>query len=179
MNVKRLIFWAAVFCGLLCYVVMFEAKAPRPEKAAAPQQIKVFPFPSDSIQKIILQANTRKAELLKTENGWELSAPQKMALTQENVESLISTITSLIQIEVVSEDVQDLRQFGLDDPAMSIALYRGNDNQPVVLDVGSNTPTGVSMYAMVRGSNEVIQIGTLLRFSINSFFDMLDRLHSS
>ncbi len=179
MNVKRLAFWAAVFCGLLCYVVMFEAKAPRTEKAAAPQQIKVFPFPSDSIQKIILQANTRKAELLKTANGWELSAPQKMALTQENVESLISTITSLIQIEVVSEDAQDLRQFGLDEPAMSIALYRGNDNQPVVLDVGSNTPTGVSMYAMVRGSNEVIQIGTLLRFSINSFFDMLDRVRSS
>lgn len=179
MNVKRLAFWAAVFCGLLCHVVMFDAKAPRTEKVTAPQQIKVFPFSPDSIQKIALQANTRKAALLKTEHGWELSAPKKMALKQENVESLISTITGLIQIEVVSQGVQDLHQFGLDDPAMCIALYCGNDNQPVILDVGSNTPTGVSMYAMVRGSNEVIQIGTLLRFSINSFFDMLDRSGSS
>ncbi len=179
MNVKRLAFWAAVFCGLLGYVVFFEATPPRTEKDPAAQQTKVFSFPPESIQKIVLQTGSRTAELRKTANGWELSFPHTMALTQENVASLISTITGLIQIEVVSEDLQDLRQFGLDHPTMRIALYCGNSNQPIILEVGNDTPTGVSMYAMVQGSAQVIQIGTLLRFSVHSFFDMLDRSRTS
>ena len=178
MNIKRLIFWAALFCALLGYVAVFDSSAPRKEKASVAQLVKVFLFPADAIQRIELRTGTKKTELVRKEKGWELSSPEKMDLKQENVESLLSSIAGLIKIEVVSEGTRDLRQYGLENPDSSIALYRAGDVKPVILDIGSDTPTGVSMYAMVQGSNEVIQVGTLLRFSIKSFLEMQTRATS-
>ena len=175
MNIKRLIFWAALFCALLGYVAVFDSRAPRKEKASVAQLIKVFPFSEDAIQKIALRTGTKTTELVRKEKGWELSSPAQTNLKQDNVESLLSSIAGLIKIEVVSEGTKDLRQYGLENPDSSIALYRAGDVNPVILDIGSDTPTGVSMYAMVRGSNEVIQVGTLLRFSIKSFLEMQSR----
>jgi hypothetical protein len=175
MNIKRLIFWAALFCALLGYVALFDSRAPRKEKASVAQLVKVFSFPADAIQKIELRTGTQTTGLVRKETGWELSSPAQINLNQDNVESLLSSIAGLIKIEVVSEGTKDLRQYGLENPDSSIALYRAGDVNPVILDIGSDTPTGVSMYAMVRGSNEVIQVGTLLRFSIKSFLEMQSR----
>jgi hypothetical protein len=175
MNIKRLIFWAALFCALLGYVAVFDSRAPRKEKASVAQLIKVFPFSEDAIQKIALRTGTKTTELVRKEKGWELSSPAQTNLKQDNVESLLSSIAGLIKIEVVSEGTKDLRQYGLENPDSSIALYRAGDVNPVILDIGSDTPTGVSMYVMVRGSDEVIQVGTLLRFSIKSFLEMQSR----
>jgi hypothetical protein len=175
MNIKRLIFWAALFCALLGYVVVFESSAPRKEIASIKQQIKVFPFPASAIKRIALRTGTKKIELVRKQKGWELFSPAPISLKQENVESLLSSIADLIKIAVVSEGTKNLSQYGLENPDSSITLYRAGDDNPVILDIGNDTPTGVSMYAMVRGSNEVIQVGTLLRFSINSFMEMQAR----
>ena len=175
MNIKRLIFWAALFCALLGYVGIFESSAPRKETASIKQQVKVFPFPASAINRIELRTGSNKTELVRKEKGWELSSPAPISLKQENVESLLSSIADLIKIAVMSEGTKDLRQYGLEKPDSSITLYRASDDNPVILDIGNDTPTGVSMYAMVRGSNEVIQVGTFLRFSINSFMEMQAR----
>jgi hypothetical protein len=174
MNSKRLIFWAALFCALLGYVVVFQKSAPRKETTNA-QLVKVFSFPADSIEKIVLRTGTKTSELVKKDNRWEIASPAHLNPNQDTIDSLLSTITGLIKIEVVSEDPKDLRQYGLENPDSSVTLYRGSDATPVVLDIGSDTPTGVSMYARLRGSNEVIQVGTLLRFSIKSFLEMQTR----
>jgi hypothetical protein len=175
MNIKRLLFWAALFCALLGYVAVFESRAPRTEKASGAQMVRVFSIPEGSIQKIELRTGTKTTELVRKEKDWDVSSPVRINIKQENVESLLSTITGLIKIEVVSEGTKDLRQYGLEKPDSSIALYCAGDVNPVILDIGSDTPTGVSMYAMVRGSNEVIQVGTLLRFSIKTFLEMQTR----
>ena len=172
MNSKRLIFWAALFCALLGYVVVFQKSAPHKEKTTNAQLVKVFSFPADSIEKIELRIGTQTAKLVRKKTGWESDSPAHTGITQDTFESLLSTIEGLIKIEVVSEGTKDLRQYGLENPGSSIALYRAGDVNPVILDIGSDTPTGVSMYAMLQGSNEVIQVGTLLRFSIKSFLNM-------
>jgi hypothetical protein len=178
MNIKRLIFWAALFCALLGYVALFDSRAPRKEKASVAQLVKVFSFPADAIQKIELRTGTQTTGLVRKETGWEIDSSAQISLKQENVESLLSTIEGLVKIEVVSEGTKDLRQYGLEQPETSIAIYRKGDNNPVILDIGSDTPTGVSMYATIRGSNEVIQVGTLLKFSIKSFLEMQSRTGS-
>jgi hypothetical protein len=95
-----------------------------------------------------------------------------MSLNQETVESLISAVVDLVQIEVVTNDAVDVTQYGLDQPHTILSLFFKEDNTPVTLLLGKDSPAGLSMYAMIRGSNEVIQIGTLLRFSINTFMEL-------
>jgi hypothetical protein len=103
-----------------------------------------------------------------------LSSPDHAVLNQDQVESLLSSITGLVKIEVVSEGTEELSQYGLANPDMSITLAL-DAAPPVTLFIGTNCPTGVSMYGLIKGTKEVMQIGTLLRFSINSFLDIVAR----
>jgi len=171
MNVKRMLILAALFCALLGYVLFFELPVPQQSKPAAEQLVKVFPFPESAIQSIAIRTGAVQATLTRRDKRWELSAPARTGLNQEQVESLLSTITGLVQIEIVSQGTDELRQYGLENPAMSITLSAAGA-APVTLLVGSDCPTGVSMYGMLQGTKDVIQIGTLLKFSINSFLDM-------
>jgi hypothetical protein len=177
MNVKRMLTLAALFCVLLGYVLFFESPAPRQSKPAAEQLVKVFPFPENAIQSIAIRTGSLQATLARRDNRWELTVPARAVLNQEQAESLLSTITGLVQIEVVSQGAENLRQYGLENPAMSITLSAAGAAS-VTLLVGSDCPTGVSMYAMIQGTKDVIQIGTLLKFSINSFLDMYARTAS-
>ena len=171
MKIQRLLIFAAVFCALLGYVVLFEAPAPQKSKPAAEQLVRVFPVAESAIKSIKISRGAAQAILTRHAQRWELSSPAPAPLNRERVESLLSTITGLVRIEVVSEATEDFRQYGLENPSMSITLS-AEGAPPSTLLVGSDCPTGVSMYGMIKGTKEVIQIGTLLRFSINSFLDM-------
>ena len=174
MKVQRILILAVVFCALLGYVLLAESPAPRKSKPAAEQLVKIFPVPESAIQSIEIRKGPAQVTLIRRDKLWELSAPVRAELSQEQVESLLSTITGLVRIEVVSEGTEELRQYGLEHPAMSITLSTAGTS-PVTLLVGSDCPTGVSMYAMIQGTKDVIQVGTLLRFSINSFLDLYAR----
>jgi hypothetical protein len=174
MNVKRMLILAALFCALLGYVLYFESPALKQSKPAAEQLVKVFPFPESAIQSMVIRSGAVQATLTRRDQRWELSAPARAVLNHEQAESLLSTITGLVQIEIVSQGTEELRQYGLENPAMSITLSAAGA-APVTLLVGSDCPTGVSMYGMLQGTKDVIQIGTLLKFSINSFLDMYAR----
>jgi hypothetical protein len=174
MNVKRMVILAALFCALLGYVLFFETPALKQSKPSAEQLAKVFPFPESAIQSIAIRTGVVQATLTRRDQRWELSAPARAGLNQEQVESLLSTITGLVQIEVVSQGTEELGQYGLENPSMNITLSAAGA-APVTLLVGSDCPTGVSMYGMIQGTKDVIQIGTLLKFSINSFLEMYAR----
>jgi hypothetical protein len=170
MKVQRILILAVVFCALLGYVLLAESPAPRKSKPAAEALVKVFPVPESAIQRMEIRKGPAQVTLIRRGEGWELSSSVGSGLSQEQVESLLSTITGLVRIDVVSEGTEDLRQYGLEHPAMSITLSPAGTS-PITLLVGSDCPTGVSMYAMIQGTKDVIQVGTLLRFSINSFLD--------
>ncbi len=174
MKVKRLLLFAAVFCALLGYVVIFESPALKKSKAAPQQLVKVFSFPESAIKSIEISRGPVQATLTRHDRLWELSSPDHAVLNQDQVESLLSSITGLVKIEVVSEGTEDLSQYGLGNPDMSITLAL-EAAAPVTLFIGNNCPTGVSMYGLIKGTKEVMQIGTLLRFSINSFLDIFAR----
>jgi len=174
MNVKRMVILAALFCALLGYVLFFESPALKQSKPAAEQLVKVFSFPENAIQSMVIRTGSVQATLTRRDKRWELSAPARTVLNQEQAESLLSTITGLVQIEIVSQGTEELGQYGLENPAMSITLSAAGA-APVTLLVGSDCPTGVSMYGMLQGTKDVIQVGTLLKFSINSFLDMYVR----
>jgi hypothetical protein len=174
MKVQRLLIFSVVFCALLGYVLLVESPAPRKSKPAAEQMMKIFPIPENAIQSIEIHRGPVQATLIRRDTLWEFSASVRVKLNQEQVESLLSTITGLVQIDVVTEGTEELGQYGLEHPAMSITLSAAGA-LPVTLLVGSDCPTGVSMYAMVQGTKSVIQIGNLLKFSINSFLDRYAR----
>jgi hypothetical protein len=174
MKLQRLIFFAVVFCALLGYVVIIDSPAPQKTKPAAPQLVRVFSFPETAITGIEIRKGAVQATLFRRDRLWEISVPSRATLQQDQADSLLSTIAGLIKIETVEKQAAALGQYGLEKPVMSLTVSCENA-QPVTLLIGDTCPTGVSMYAMIQGSKEVIQIGTLLRFSIDTLLEMYTR----
>jgi len=174
MKIQRLLFFAAVFCALLGYVVLVDSPLTKKPKTASQQLVRVFSFPESAITGVEIHKGTVQVKLTRHGKLWEMSIPSRATLHPDQADSLLSSIAGLIKIDVVGEGTSELGQYGLNNPGMSLTL-RFEGAAPVTLLVGSNCPTGVSMYGMLQGTKEVLQIGTLLRFSIDNLLDMYAR----
>jgi hypothetical protein len=171
MNLKRLFFWAFIFSVLLGYVLLTEQKpAEKKELPQSTQLVKVFSFSPKKMQRVEIIQKNKKVILKKNPENWEIVSPDsKNEIRQEAVNSIISAITDTINIEVITDAPEDLTQYGLSLPSTILNIFLDNKEDPIVFLMGGKTPTTISMYAMLKGGNTVITIGTFLSSSINSF----------
>jgi hypothetical protein len=170
MGGKRLIILAILFCALLSYVFLVEEKKTEQEIRPGSDLVKVFSIPQEKISEIDVVHGSSRAVLRNADDGWQVSRLQGPDKRQELVQSLVSSIIGLVKVEVVDETPTDIAQYGLEDPIITVTLILKSKAPPVRLLVGNESPTGISLYAMVEGENTVILIGSYLRFSINTFF---------
>jgi len=171
MNLKRLFFWAFIFSVLLGYVLLTEKKpVEKKELTDNTKLVKVFSFAPDEMQKVEIIQKNKKVILKKISKKWELVSPEpKREIRQEAITSIISAITDTINIEVITDNPEDLTQYGLSSPSTILNIFLEGKDEPIVFLLGGKTPTTISLYAMLKGGNTVITIGTFLSSSINSF----------
>ena len=170
MGGKRLIVLAILFCALLSFVFLVEEKKPEKEFQPGIDLVNVFSIPQEKISEIDVVHGSSRAVLRNTDDGWQVSRLQGPNQRQELVQSLVSSIIDLIKVDVIDENPADISQYGLKDPIITVTLILKSKAPPVRLLVGNESPTGISLYAMVEGENTVILVGSYLRFSINTFF---------
>ena len=171
MNLKRLFFWAFIFSVLLGYVLLTEKKpVEKKEFTESTKLVKVFSFSPEDMQSVEIIQKDKKVILKKISEKWEIVSPEaKQEIRQEAVTSIISAITDTINIEVITDVPEDLTQYGLSSPSTILNIFLAGKDEPIVFLLGSKTPTTISLYAMRKGENTVITIGTFLSSSINSF----------
>jgi len=157
MNLKRLFFWAFIFSVLLGYVLLTEQKPAEKEPVKdSTKLVKVFSFSQEDMQSVVIIQKNKKVILKKISEKWGLVSPEpNQEVRQEAVTSIISAITDTINIEVITDNPED--------------IFLDNKDEPVVFLMGGKTPTTISLYAMLKKENTVITIGTFLSSSINSF----------
>lgn len=173
MNLKRLFFWATVFCALLAYVVFFEKPEVKKQPRHQDELVKLFSMPRDNLTQVKIERDAQKALLVYTGGSWKTTSPSDGRVQSELIESLITTILDTVNLGVVEENPLNLEQYGLTRPAFILSLYLKGQKDPVVLDIGNNTPSNVSMYARLTRERRVIMVGTYLSFSVKMFMDNL------
>ena len=171
MNLKRLFFWAFIFSVLLGYVLLTEQKPAEKEPVKdSTKLLKVFSFSQEDMQSVEIIQKNKKVILKKISEKWGLVSPEpNQEVRQEAVTSIISAITDTINIEVITDNPEDLTQYGLSSPSTILNIFLEGKDEPVVFLMGGKTPTTISLYAMLKKENTVITIGTFLSSSINSF----------
>lgn len=173
MNVKRLLFWGALFCLLFLYVVLFERPEIRNDDKFVDDIVKVFSGSPEDIKEIHVIHNAKKSVLVKKFIAWKIAFPPDKKLSKPLIESLISAVLDTVNIEVIEERPAGLAQYGLANPLTKVSVLSKNNNTPTTLLLGNDSPTGVSTYAMIQGEEKVILIGNFLRFSINNFMEKI------
>jgi len=171
MKLKRLFFWAVSFFVLLAYVLLAEQKpVEKIEVKDNTKLVKVFSFIPEDMRRVEIIQEDKKVILNKSSEKWEIVSPEpNQEVRQEAVTSIISAITDTINIEVITDNPEDLTQYGLSSPSTILNIFLEGKDKPIVFLMGGKTPTTISQYAMLKKENSIITIGTFLSSSINSF----------
>ena len=127
-----------------------------------------------SITKVeIKKLDTPPVVLTKSNSGaWQITEPQQYRADQTNVSGTLSSIASLNSDRVVEDKASDVKQYGLQPPAVEVDVTE-KDNKSQRLLLGDNTPTGNATYAMLAGDPRVFTIASYNKSAIAKSLDDL------
>ena len=128
---------------------------------------KILTIPDDQIQQIHIKKVTGETENLVREGGkWRITEPKPLPADQDAVASMVTSLSSLNADKVLEEKADDLKQYGLSDPTLTIQVTR-KDGKTDELLVGNDTPTGSGAYAKLANDPRVFTIATFVKTGLD------------
>jgi Domain of unknown function (DUF4340) len=145
-------------------------------KISADAPLPILKLDQNAITKLELKKKDADPVVLaKSGSGdWQITGPKPFRADQSAVTSLASSLSSLNSERVVEDKAFDLQHFGLDQPILEIDLTEKDKMQKLLL--GSDTPAGSGVYAMLAGDPRLFTIASYTKTSLDkSLNDLRDR----
>ncbi|HUB01997.1 MAG TPA: DUF4340 domain-containing protein [Terriglobales bacterium] len=179
MKIRSLILAAFVLLVLVGSLYWSEHKKPSDdaEKASAATAPSILKLDSAAITKLELKRKDAEPVVLsKNDSGiWQITQPKMVNADQSAVSSAVSTLSSLNSERLVDDKSSNLKQYGLDQPAVEVDITE-KDNKAQKLLIGDTTPTGNASYAMLAGDPRVFTIANYTKSGIDkSLNDLRDK----
>jgi len=140
-------------------------------------QEKIFPVESTHVQSFTLKPRVGEPVACRREGGkWAIVEPKKLAADESNVSSLLNSLTGATVNQVVDEKPANLKEYGLDHPALTLEVLTDAKPEKITLLLGDETPTGGGIYAQVAGKPRVVTLYSYLKSSLDKkVFDLRDK----
>jgi len=164
MRHKKNIILAIVFAFLALYVYFFETG--RSEKQIPQDEAqKIINFNVEDVEEIILKIDKSDICFKRNNNRWRIISPVQADAIESKVVSLLSVFNYPI-IRVINHNPSDLSEYGLNRPKIELGLrIKGEDNF-MTLQVGDNSPRGLSCYAKLKEKPDVFLVGLLYEMEL-------------
>ena len=170
---------ALVLLGILGGVMMYLDKRQSREaaKTESKPSTKVVALDTNQIQAFTIRPRDGEAITCERTGGnWSIVEPRKLAADASAVSSLLSSLTSATFDEVIADHPPQLKDFGLDPPAVAFEVSANGKPDKTTLLLGDDTPTSGAVYAQVSGNPRVFTLPTYLKSSLSkTLFDLRDR----
>lgn len=179
MKLRSLIVAAVVLLALVGVLYWSNHRKPSDEiaKASADTSPVILKLDESTITRFELKNKDAEPILLAKNNAgaWQIEQPKPLRADQSSVSGVLSTLSSLTSERVVEDKATDLKQFGLDQPAVEVDVTE-RDNKTHQLLIGDNTPAGGATYSMLAGDPRVFTIASYQKSSIDkSLNDLRDK----
>jgi hypothetical protein len=163
----------AALGGLLVYYLEYKPGKPRDEK---PDTTKpAFSFTREEVAGINLTRAGKTVNLENQNNKWVITSPINAAADEAAINSLIGDVVSARIERELTATPDDLKNFGLAEPAVKLELKLKN-GQTRRVELGAKDVTGSSAYAKVDGGQSVAIVPvSMLTSSDKSVDDLRDR----
>jgi hypothetical protein len=174
-SVRPAIFYTIAFFILLPTYYWIQ---PTTKPAAALEQEKEESLLKldGGINAITLESGTESLRFQKTGDGklYQLIAPQGKFIPQDLMNAMVALLVNAKSVEVVSENSNDLSQFGLDHPKSVLTVEAPGKPQPIKLAFGNENPTHTAIYAQIEGVPKVFLLGQNLEYYQSLMFQWIE-----
>src|SRR5262245_2814441 len=152
------LFLLFVILGGYVYFTEFRGKEERQKQEQAKK--KVFSVDEKDITEVSLIYPDRTITgVKKGDKKWEITSPPGIEADPDEWEQLASNVPKVEREDNVAQNVQDLAQFGLKDPAVKL-VAKTKDGKPLEILFGSENPKKTYNYATVPGGSDVFLTGS-------------------
>ncbi|MHB8382109.1 MAG: DUF4340 domain-containing protein [Candidatus Binataceae bacterium] len=130
----------------------------------------------DGIDAVTLVRGTETVRFQKTPDGklYTLVQPPSAFVPQDLMQAMTALMVNAKQVEVVSNNLNDLSQFGLDQPKASMTIEARDKPQPIKILFGGENPTHTAIYAEIVGLPKVFLLGRNLEYYQTLMFQWVE-----
>jgi Domain of unknown function (DUF4340) len=97
---------------------------------------------------------------------WQIVAAKPLRADQNQVSSVLTTLSSLDSERLIEEKAGDLSAYGLAQPSIVVDVTE-KDNKTQKLLIGDNTPTGNAVYVALAGDPRVFTLANTSKTSLD------------
>ena len=146
-------------------------------KVSADTPPKILTLAQADIAKVdIKKKSGDEIELAKNDAGkWQIVGAKPLRADQNEVSSMLSTLSSLSSERLIAEKAGNLADYGLAQPAVEVDVTE-KDNKTQKLLIGDNTPAGNAVYVALAGDPRVFTLASYSKTSLDkSAKDLRDK----
>jgi hypothetical protein len=146
-------------------------------KVSADTPPKILTLAQDDITKVdIRKKSGDEVVLAKNDAGkWQITEPKPFRADQNEVSSMLSTLSSLTSERLIEEKAGNLSDYGLAQPASELTVTE-KDNKTQKLLLGDDTPARNGVYVSLAGDPRVFTLANYAKTSLEkSAKDLRDK----
>ena len=170
MKIRSLIVATLIFLALGGTLYWSEHRKPTDEsaKVSADTPPAILKLDEATINRLELKKKDAEPIVVakNTSGTWQIAQPKSFNADQNAVSGAISTLSTLNSERLVEDKPSDLKQYGLDHPAVEVDITE-KDNKTQRLLIGDDTPAGGAVYAMLAGDPRVFTMASYNKTSID------------
>jgi Domain of unknown function (DUF4340) len=170
MKIRSLIVATLVLLGLVgtLYWSQHRKTGDETPKAAADVGPEILKLDPAAITKLELKKKDEEPIILaqNASGAWQITQPKEFPADTNIVSSALTTLSLLTSERLVENKATDLKQYGLDQPALEVDITEKNHQSQRLL-LGDATPTGSAVYAMVAGSPRIFTLASYRKMTID------------
>jgi len=179
MKMNNLLFAAIVLAALsgVLYWSNHRKPAESAVKVSADTPPKILTLSQADIAKVdIKKKSGDEVDLAKDSAGkWQIAGAKPLRADQNEVSSMLSTLSSLSSERLIEEKAGNLADYGLAEPAVEVDVSE-KDNKTQKLLIGDNTPAGNAVYVALAGDPRVFTLASYSKTSLDkSAKDLRDK----
>jgi hypothetical protein len=165
---------AAVYAG---FTYWDKRKGSESRSETSTSREKLFAIDSSRVKSFTIKPRDGEAVTCQREGAnWAIVEPKKLAADSSAVTSLLSSLTNATVDQVVAQKPENLKDFGLDSPSVTLEVATDAKPEKFELRLGDETPTSGGVYAQVAGSPRVVTLAGYLKSSLDKkMFDLRDK----
>jgi hypothetical protein len=146
-------------------------------KVSADTPPKILTLAQADIAKVdIKRKSGDEVVLSKNDSGkWQIAGAKPLRADQNEVSSMLSTLSALSSERLIEEKASNLADYGLAQPTVEVDVTE-KDNQTQRLLIGDNTPAGNAAYVALAGDPRVFTLASYSKTSLDkSAKDLRDK----
>jgi hypothetical protein len=146
-------------------------------KVSADTPPKILTLTEADIAKVdIKRKSGDEVEVAKDDAGkWQIVAAKPLRADQNEVSSMLSTLSSLSSERLIEDKAGNLADYGLEQPSIEVDVT-AKDNKTQKLLIGDSAPSGNAVYVALAGDQRVFTLANYAKTSLDkSAKDLRDK----